>query len=542
MTENETTLTELENKNQLLDTDCIAIDDGVNTYKVTGAQLREFLKVNYLPLGTIVYSQSNRMADNPGRLPLWTGLYIENAAQSYQYFYNWVKARPEICCTKEEYDTLLAENNQINKYVLDEVSGSLRMPVYRRFIKAVGEDGLREMGLDQIVNITGNIPTGARFLDAEGVFEFASYGEQDGDTSGTAGKVFKFDASKVVRIGAEVQPRYAAEYPWVCSHNYAIPAAMADNAALLELVYSSGDGQGVLDLGTPTQDIQLSSNFNYTITAAQNVKMLLPPKADIEHAKLNSINLFIKIPFSMRLSFGQKIATQNGADVWEVTPGSYLYSFLFDNLINRWTVSVKHQVDEPNRLVLLCRFNGDLSDDSAAPLTLTPNVTNQYFPKFMPGKYSNTQALRGYSQQYLKIEAGGDKLNIGTEDFTISFWYFAENINPILMRNADKTKSLGVNSITGFGTNFYGSFAFSVGNWYHIMFTRRDGNILYFVDGILKGGGVNNSALTLNEMTILFYTDATRQPLLQELVIKKGVADFTSDFTPPIAPYIIEEE
>lgn len=45
------------------------------------------------------------------------------------------------------------------------------------------------------MNITGQIPTAARFLNASGCFVLAGTGEQDGDTNGNSGKVFDFDAS-----------------------------------------------------------------------------------------------------------------------------------------------------------------------------------------------------------------------------------------------------------------------------------------------------------------------------------------------------------
>lgn len=46
------------------------------------------------------------------------------------------------------------------------------------------------------MNITGEVPTGARWTDATGAFYLDRTGEQDGDTSGSGGRIFAFDASR----------------------------------------------------------------------------------------------------------------------------------------------------------------------------------------------------------------------------------------------------------------------------------------------------------------------------------------------------------
>lgn len=123
------TISELPAKTSLLDSDIIPIDDGKQTFRVTGAQLREFLKVNFLSVGTVVWSQSNLATDNPGRLPLWTGEYIASASTIYPDFYTWVKDKhPELCKTKEQYDATLTQFGECPFYVVDEEEGSLRLP------------------------------------------------------------------------------------------------------------------------------------------------------------------------------------------------------------------------------------------------------------------------------------------------------------------------------------------------------------------------------------------------------------------------------
>lgn len=121
-------ISELPAKTNLLDTDLLVVDTGAQTFRVTGKQLREFLKVNFLPIGTVVYSFSDQQRDNAGRLPLFTGEYIANASTLYPDFYAWVKARPQKIATKEQYDAERAATGVSYKFVVDEEDGSLRLP------------------------------------------------------------------------------------------------------------------------------------------------------------------------------------------------------------------------------------------------------------------------------------------------------------------------------------------------------------------------------------------------------------------------------
>ena len=61
-----TTISSLPAKTALLSSDSLAVDDGVHTYKISGEQLRDFLKINSAPIGTVSFSQSRKIEDNPG--------------------------------------------------------------------------------------------------------------------------------------------------------------------------------------------------------------------------------------------------------------------------------------------------------------------------------------------------------------------------------------------------------------------------------------------------------------------------------------------
>ena len=62
---------------------------------------------------------------------------------------------------------------------------------------------------DAIRNITGRVPTGARYYDsdwAQGAFTLWERHEQDGDETGSNGGIFDFNASNVVPVASENKP------------------------------------------------------------------------------------------------------------------------------------------------------------------------------------------------------------------------------------------------------------------------------------------------------------------------------------------------
>lgn len=134
MSDNILTISQLPSKTALLDTDKVAVDDGIHTYQVTGAQLREYLKINSAPMGTVSFSQSGKIEDNPGRLPLFTGDVIPSADKIYPDFFAWLKNHPELCISEESYTAKMAQFGECPFYVLNAETGALR----GRFINVRG--------------------------------------------------------------------------------------------------------------------------------------------------------------------------------------------------------------------------------------------------------------------------------------------------------------------------------------------------------------------------------------------------------------------
>ena len=263
-------VSDLPAKTALLDSDFVIIDDGKQTYKVTGKQLREFLKVNFLSIGTVVYSQSNLMVDNPGRLPLFSGEYIANAGTLYPDFYAWVKSHPELCKTKAEYDEALSAYGECPYYVADEVAGSLRLPKLVNYIKSADEtNGItqRKAGLPTVKAISntaeGNIPDFTSLPPyAKPVQNTNSYALMTGGsiTRATSLVYVENDASlnsSVYGASETVTPAHTTLYPWVCA--YYLNAEPADPLQMQEQVTG---------LTRAVREVVLSENS----TASEHVK------------------------------------------------------------------------------------------------------------------------------------------------------------------------------------------------------------------------------------------------------------------------------
>lgn len=271
MSDNLMTISDLPSKTALLDTDKVAVDDGIHTYKVTGAQLREYLKINSAPMGTVSFSQSGKVEDNPGRLPLFTGDVIPSADKIYPDFFAWLKSHPELCVSAESYTAKMAQFGECPFYVINVETGALRLPILKNFIKAADLDGGVKQEQAGLPNITGTVPTASWAQEPSGAFARKHQGEEDGDNPGRNGWIMDFDASRSSAVYGKsdsVTPAHTTLYPWVNVINYAVPASVAENQALLDILLSEG---GILGRVIALEEELASLKANTKLEAGDNV-------------------------------------------------------------------------------------------------------------------------------------------------------------------------------------------------------------------------------------------------------------------------------
>ena len=186
-------------------------------------------------------------------------------------------------------------------------------------------------------------------------------------------------------------------------------------------------------------------------------------------------------------------------------------------------------------------------------------------------KFGGVSGLFDGSGDYIQTPYSED-FDFGTGDFTWDLWArwnslpAAEsshvfitvgrmtdnnNVNVFYLNNNNGTYRLYFVAIAGGVTkaNYYQTSGWSVspGIWYHLALVRSGGNVYIFVNGISQTltastpTGSNSITPALNEATTIArygnYTGYDYNGWLDEVRISKGIARWTSNFTPPTQEY-----
>ena len=219
-----------------------------------------------------------------------------------------------------------------------------------------------------------------------------------------------------------------------------------------------------------------------------------------------------------------------------------------------------------NNVVLLLPFDGTdgattTTDFSNSAHTMTFEGTAQLDTAVV--KYGDSSLLLDGDSDYITAPDSTD-WQFGSGDFTIEFWYYFNNIiDDVFVSYWSNTTNercwyFGwVDSVnqwrwvhynTSNQQNVAMSYSHnpSLSQWYHIAITRASGTFRFFLDGTLVDTDSTWSAdviRTPGTTTTLgvgnlfsnsnFYSDGQ----FDDLRITKGVARYTSSFTPPTGPY-----
>ncbi len=224
------------------------------------------------------------------------------------------------------------------------------------------------------------------------------------------------------------------------------------------------------------------------------------------------------------------------------------------------TVTNTESYDSYTKLALHMENN---VTDSAAGKTVTNNNATFSSSVYKMGGYSGV--FNG-SNAYMSL-ADSDDWNFGSTDFTIDFWvrfnslpsaitevygqYVNTNnyIHIEIKAEGGSLYSFVFRSKSGGNWQFYvqgGNGTFTTGVWYHIAFVRegsygkfyQNGNwMTYSLDADTDPVPDISTSLTIgagydNDGTLRCFDG-----YLDELRISKGIARWTSDFTPPSSPY-----
>jgi hypothetical protein len=222
-----------------------------------------------------------------------------------------------------------------------------------------------------------------------------------------------------------------------------------------------------------------------------------------------------------------------------------------------------------SNVVLLLHMDGannstTFTDSSLAARTMTRVGTAKLetgTKKFGTASGFFSKASSGYV-----TAADSEDFNFGSGDFTIETWHnrgsegFINESGIVSQKNNGgdqyafnlwyKPSSNSVTfdwSTTGNGSthNMSGTHTFTPGTWYHVAVTRNGSTMRLFVDGVQKAtstftGTLWNSSAKLYVGTLLEMSNNGIGFLnghLDEVRITKGVARYTSAFTPPTAAF-----
>jgi hypothetical protein len=220
------------------------------------------------------------------------------------------------------------------------------------------------------------------------------------------------------------------------------------------------------------------------------------------------------------------------------------------------TGTEKYETD-PYRSQVSLLLHGDgangsttITDSSPTPKTVTAVGNAQI--STAQSKFGGSSIAFDGNGDYLTIPASAD-FSFGTENFTVEFWYYH-------LGGTDKGLFAN-NSGSGVGVNFLvgalGSFRIyngtSGGNvadfsaspalntWQHVAVVRQSGTVTLYVNGAASGtanwAGVNAGNVATFSVGAAYGNARFANGYIDEFRVTKNIARYTSNFTPPTAPF-----
>jgi len=254
----------------------------------------------------------------------------------------------------------------------------------------------------------------------------------------------------------------------------------------------------------------------------------------------------------------------------EPTEGKYLYGYIDEFRIQKgeaiWLTDFTSPTEEytlsiNDAMKLLCHFDGD---DESVDI-----IDNSYFHKTI-SVYGNAQldtSQYKFESASLQLDGTGDYLTLvdspdfdfQTENFTIDFWVRFNSLSANYYSFLEKFDAIDngwafwynrlANQLWLYSSwSAYAavSWTASINTWYHIAVVRNGDEILFFVDGVQQGSsGV--AAETYNGNNGVLYIGYgigganAIDGRIDELRILRGIAAWTSNFTPPVIEYVGDE-
>ena len=289
----------------------------------------------------------------------------------------------------------------------------------------------------------------------------------------------------------------------------------------------------------------LSTNINYTATISGSATFTLPTPSNTSIE--NTINILLNVTATTTVDWG----VNANSVLTSFAAGKYELRLRYNNNTSNWIGEVLKAEEAPNPVKLYVPFNNTAEDLSNNPVSLSAISPDTTFPTYGDGKFAGTNAI--LTKQYKGFTVGGDKtkLNLGSGDFTLSFWIKStasgyNDYNHILYSSSSTfitPKQIYYNNNIIFNdTNVSYD-----GEFHYVVYARHNNSLYRFVDGtrtkkITYSGNIDFSDITrIAAITSSWGTD--QDAYVQEILLK-NTCDYDDDTTTisvPTSPYVISD-
>jgi hypothetical protein len=187
------------------------------------------------------------------------------------------------------------------------------------------------------------------------------------------------------------------------------------------------------------------------------------------------------------------------------------------------------------------------TDSSANALTVTAFDNAQI--STAQSKFGGSSLLLEGSGDFIATQASS-ALALGTGDFTVEFFvYRTSNSNDqgIFTFGAAQSGlyaamdgSTLVVGLLGGDPSAIGGGNITLNTWHHVAITRSGGSLRGFIDGVQLGSTVTETTNLVDNSLKIGYSFSSAYAMtgyVDEFRVTKGVARYTSNFTPPTAPF-----
>ena len=218
------------------------------------------------------------------------------------------------------------------------------------------------------------------------------------------------------------------------------------------------------------------------------------------------------------------------------------------------TGTEKYETD-PYRSQVSLLLHGDgangsttIVDSSPTPKTVTAVGNAQI--STAQSKFGGASIAFDGSGDYLDLSASSN-FNFGTGNYTVEGWLYQSNVSTDIIADFRVGQGQSIGIYSGISSNFRlaianntaviltSSISFLINTWTHWAVCREDSTVRIFIGGTLAGSVTDSRNYTNSSCRIGANLVAGQgfNGYIDDLRITKGVARYTSNFTPPTAPF-----